>query len=54
MQKEIFLKGSANDFSGALVESEEPPTKKTRECGAKENTVQFNFSNCRVVFNISK
>ena len=34
--------------------SEEQPTKKIRECGTKENTAQFNFSNCSVVFNISK
>ena len=49
VQKEIVsdvLQGSASDFLGALVESEEPPTKRISECGAKENTAQFNFSNC--------
>ena len=56
-QKEIVsdvLQGSATDFSGASVESDEPPTKKICECGSKENTAQFNFSNCSVIFNISK
>ena len=56
-QKEIVsdvLQGSATDFSGASVESDEPPTKKICECAPKENTAQFNFSNCSVVFNISK
>ena len=48
------LQGSATDFSGASVESDEPPTKKICECAPKENTGQFNFSNCSVVFNISK
>ena len=48
------LQGSATDFSGASVESDEPPTKKICECAPKENTAQFNFSNCSVVFNISK
>ena len=33
---------------------DEPVTKKIREYGAKENTAEFNFSNCSVVFNISK
>ena len=50
VQKEIVsdvLQGSASDFLGALVESEESPTKKIPECGAKQNTAQFNFSNCR-------
>ena len=42
------------DLSGASVESDEPPTKKIRECAPKENTAQFNFRNCSVVFNISK
>ena len=57
-QKEIVsnvLQGSATDFfGGASVESDEPPTKKICECAPKENTAQFNFSNCSVVFNISK
>ena len=56
-QKEIVsdvLQGSATDFSGASVESGEPPTKKIRECAPKENTAQFNFRNCSVVLNISK
>ena len=57
-QKEIVsdvLQGSATDFSGATVESDEPPTKKIWECAPKEKTAQFNFSNnCSVVFNISK
>ena len=56
-QKEIVsdvLQGSATDFSGASVESDEAPTKKICECAPKENTAQFNFSNCSVVFNISK
>ena len=48
------LQRSATDFSGASVESDEPPTKKICECAPKENTAQFNFSNCSVVFNISK
>ena len=48
------LQGSAIDFSGASVESDEPPTKKIRVCAPKENTAQFNFRNCSVVFNISK
>ena len=48
------LQGSATDFSGASVESDEPPTKKICECASKENTAQFNLSNCSVVFNISK
>ena len=43
------LQGSATDFSGALVESDELPTKEVCECGAKENSVQFNLSNCSVV-----
>ena len=45
-KKEIVsdvLQGSATDFSGASVESDEPPTKKTRECAPNENTAQFNF-----------
>ena len=57
VQKEIVsdvLRGSATDFSGASVESDEPPTKKIRERAPKENTAQFNFRNCSVVFNISK
>ena len=56
-QKEIVsdvLQGSATDFSGASVESDERLTKKICECAPKENTAQFNFSNCSVVFNISK
>ena len=56
-QKEIVpdvLQGSATDFSGASVESDEPPTKKFCECATKENTALFNFSNCSVVFSISK
>ena len=56
-QKKIVsdvLQGSATDFSGASVESGEPSTKKIRECAAKENTAQFNFRNCSVVFNIAK
>ena len=56
-QKEIVsdvLQGSATDFSGASMESDEPPTKKIRERAPKENTAQFNFRNCSVVFNISK
>ena len=57
VQKEIvsdFLQGSATDFSGASVESDEPPTKKICKCAPKENTARFNFCNCSVVFNISK
>ena len=53
-QKEIVtdvLQGSATDFSGASVESDEPPTKKISECAPKENTAQFNFRNCSVVLN---
>ena len=42
------------DLSVASVESDEPPTKKIRECAPKENTAQFNFKNCSAVFNISK
>ena len=56
-QKEIVsdvLQGSATDFSGASMKSDEPPTKKIRECAPKESTAQFNFRNCRVVINISK
>ena len=56
-QKEIVsdvLQGSATDFSGVSVESDDPPTKKIRERAPKENTAQFNFRNCSVVFNISK
>ena len=37
-QKEIVsdvLQVSATDFSGASVESDEPPTKKIRECAPK-------------------
>ena len=47
-QKEIVsdvLQGSATDFSGASVESDEPPTKKIREYAPKENTALFNFRN---------
>ena len=36
VQKEIVfdvLQGSATDFSGAIVESDKPPTKKIFECG---------------------
>ena len=43
-QKEIVsdvLQGSATDFSGTSVESDEPPTKKICECAPKENTAQF-------------
>ena len=57
VQKEIVsdvLQGLATDFSGASVESDEPPTKKICKCAPKENTVRFNFCNCSVVFNISK
>ncbi|XP_068712788.1 zinc finger MYM-type protein 2-like [Montipora foliosa] len=36
------LQGSAIDFSGASVESDEPPTKKIRVCAPKENIAQFN------------
>ena len=56
-QKDIvsnILQGSATDFLGASVESDEPPIKKIHECAPKENTAQFNFRNCGVVFNISK
>ena len=35
--RDVF-QGSATEFSGASEESNEPPTKKIRECGAKENT----------------
>ena len=51
MQKEIVLvlQGSAADFSRALVGGDELPTKEIRECGGKENTVQFNSSNCSVL-----
>ena len=48
------LQGSATDFSRASVESNEPSTKKIRERAPKENTAQFNFRNCSVVFSISK
>ena len=45
-QKEIVcdvLQGSATDLSGASVESDEPPTKKIRECAPKRKhcSVQF-------------
>ena len=50
----VVLQGPATDFSGASVESDDPPTKKIREGAPKENTAQFNFRNCSVVFNISK
>ena len=53
-QKEIVsdvLQGSATDFSGASVESDEPPTKKICECAAKENTV---IVASYLIFNISK
>ena len=36
------------------VESYEPPTKKICKCAPKEDTAQFNFSNCSIIFNISK
>ena len=41
VHKEIVsdvLKGSATNFSGASVESDEIPTKKICECAPKENT----------------
>ena len=39
------------DLSVASVESDEPPTKKIRECAPKENNAQFNFRNSSIVFN---
>jgi len=42
-------------FTGVFtVESDEPLTKKICKCVPKENTAQFNFSSCSIIFNISK
>ena len=55
-QEEIVsdvLQGSATDFSGVSVESDEPPTKKILEYAPNENTAQFSFRNCSILDSVS-
>ena len=48
---ELSLKDQVEDCNR---KGNEPLTKKIPEYGAKENTAQFNFSNCSIVLNLSK
>ena len=52
---DVQRRGTCKDWAeDRNRKGDEPVTKKIREYDAKENTAQFNFSNCSVVFNISK